>query len=154
MGDILASYAASSYGSFFGEYSWYVFSAIFAIFVPLMLDWRGALKVREIRFYDNIIDVIGYRFKAQYAYDDVSRLELTGRRGVFSRSAMSFAVKYESEPFRSANPKSRELNVDLYTWMTYKVPPSALSGSKPAAVISNPARYNYWTVTWQSSRCT
>ncbi|HEV2137655.1 MAG TPA: hypothetical protein VGR53_02320 [Nitrososphaerales archaeon] len=110
------------------DFSWYAaYSVLFAIVVPLVLNGRGTLKVREIKFHDNSLVVSGLKFKMEYDYEDISRLELERHTGFLSRNKIVFAIKYfEPRVFRYTNPLSRELHTDLYTWMSIKVPPSAL----------------------------
>ena len=100
--------------------------AFFSILVPLILNGRGTLKVREIRFYDGSIEVSGFRFEAEYDYEDISMVRLKPQASFFGRDIIAFEIKYLSHEFQVVNPLNKELNTDLYTWMTVKAPPASI----------------------------
>ena len=124
---ILADIVLSSITQSYVPFGYTIYSIVLAFVVPIVLNWRGTLKVREIKFYDNSLKVSGLRFKMEYDYEDISGLELKKHGGFLSRDKIVFAIKYfEPRVFQSINPMNRELNTDLYTWLSIKSPASAL----------------------------
>ena len=100
-------------------------------------------RVKNFKFYENYLDVSGWKFKKQYSYQDISWLSLTKKEPShlvnrlygthFELETIAFAIKDEPVLFQFENPKNKNLKTDLYSWMSRKVSPEALR--KPAGSL-------------------
>jgi hypothetical protein len=113
--------------------AYFAFSAIYLIY---SIGSRIRAKVRTIRFYEGFIEMSGWKFKKQFAYQDISSLSKRIERATFfSEEQVSFRIGDELFLFRFKNHRNKNLGVDLYSWMSRKVPTSALS--KPVSAFEN-----------------
>ena len=87
-------------------------------------------KVKTIRFYDNFIEMSGWKFKQQFTYQDVSQLSKVRKRsGLFYEEVVSFRIKQEFFLFSFRNLKNKDLKTDFYSWIVRKVPSTVLKVS-------------------------
>ena len=107
-----------------------------AVFYLYYYRNRFTARVKRFKFYENYLEISGWRFKKQYNYQDVSWLSMTKKEPShlvnklygthFELETIAFAIKDEPVLFQFENPKNKNLKSDLYSWMSRKVSPEAL----------------------------
>ena len=105
------------------------FSALLAGFMLYGAWFLWHRPLREARFYDNHIQISGWKLKLRATYDDLENVSKPTPRKflgeVISGDEVFFAIKGNPHDFQVPNRKFGRPKTELYQWLLAKNPSAA-----------------------------